>query len=51
MKKLSRNALKSISGGFSCTCGTRYIGEFTSAELCIFTCSVIIKAPTDPEVH
>jgi hypothetical protein len=51
MKKLSRNALKTIGGGFACNCGTRYIGEFGSMESCIFACSVIIKAPWDLEVH
>ncbi|MFS4428322.1 hypothetical protein [Chryseobacterium sp. GVT01B] len=51
MKKLSRNALKTIGGGFSCTCGTRYIGEFSSIASCTFACSVLIKAPWDKEVH
>ncbi|WP_160317958.1 hypothetical protein [Chryseobacterium sp. ERMR1:04] len=52
VKKLSREELKSVSGGYSCYCGNDYAGDFVLAQTCVSVCSMwdILKPvkPTNP---
>ncbi|PBI89025.1 hypothetical protein BSF41_23940 [Flavobacterium sp. ACN2] len=39
-KALSKAEMKSINGGFSCSCNGRYLGEYSSASACCSACNV-----------
>jgi natural product precursor len=35
---LTKNEMKAVRGGFSCYCGTRYVGEYSSVQACWDAC-------------
>ncbi|MBK1896968.1 bacteriocin [Chryseobacterium paridis] len=51
MKELSRNELKSVSGGFSCMCGTTNLGEYNDIRKCSRDCGVFIPVPNNPTAN
>ncbi|WP_373747899.1 hypothetical protein [Kaistella sp.] len=41
LKKLSREELKTVTGGFSCYCGVRYLGEYLTVGGCTAACDIM----------
>ncbi|MBL1221730.1 hypothetical protein JET18_12840 [Chryseobacterium sp. L7] len=40
LKKLTRENMRSVNGGFACYCGSVYKGEYTSVSACASACGV-----------
>ncbi len=50
LKKLTRESMKTVQGGFACYCGTKYMGEYSSITACANDCGVSTgpSTPTTP---
>ncbi|MDV7696765.1 hypothetical protein N6B72_07530 [Chryseobacterium soli] len=47
LKKLTRENMKSVQGGFACYCNGKYMGEYSSVTACAGACGVSTE-PTTP---
>jgi hypothetical protein len=47
LKKLTRENMKSVQGGFACYCNGTYKGEYSSVSACAGACGVNTE-PTKP---
>ncbi|WP_409017691.1 bacteriocin-like protein [Chryseobacterium sp. 2987] len=47
LKKLTRENMKSVQGGFACYCNGTYKGEYSSVIACVNDCGVS-TGPTKP---
>lgn len=47
LKKLTRENMKSVQGGFACYCGGTYVGEYSSISACASRCGLTIE-PSQP---
>lgn len=46
LKKLTRENMRFVNGGFACYCGTKYKGEYTSVAACASDCGVSTSPTT-----